>query len=151
MLISTIRTDLEADKFAQDVLNHIIPDRASCSSSVNSRNDYNQFSWHDNLLFRNNLLYVPDGRSRLLILQHCHDMPMAGHFGVHKTLELVSRHYWWPHLRNYVEDYIRSCDACCRSKYPRHRPHGLLLMVPGSLYQSIALFIFHPPKGLIPS
>ena len=61
-LISTIRTDLEVDEFAQDVLNHIIPDRASCSRSVNSRNDYNQFSWHDNLLFRNNLLYVLDGR-----------------------------------------------------------------------------------------
>ena len=58
-LISTIRTHLETvDEFAQDVLNHIIPDRASCSRSVNSRNDYNQFSSHDNLLFRNNLLYV---------------------------------------------------------------------------------------------
>ena len=76
-LISTIRTDLEVDEFAQDFLNHILPDRASCSRSVSSRNDYNQFSWHDNLLFRNNLLYVLDGRSRLLILQHCHDMPMA--------------------------------------------------------------------------
>ena len=150
MLISTIRTDLEADEFAQDVLNHIIPDRASCSRSVNSRNDYNQFSWHDNLLFRNNLLYVPDGRSRLLILQHCHDMPMAGHFGVHKTLELVSRNYWWPHLRNYVEDYIRSCDACCRSKYPRHRPYGLLqpLQVPDGPWKSISMdFITDLPSS----
>ena len=60
MLIRTIRTDLEADEFAQDVLNHIIPDRASCSRSVNSRNSYNQFSWHDNSLFRNNLLYRLD-------------------------------------------------------------------------------------------
>ena len=56
-LISTIRTDLEVDEFAQDVLIHIIPDHASCSRSVNSRNDYNQFNWHDNLL------YVPDCRS----------------------------------------------------------------------------------------
>ena len=44
MLISTIRTDLEADEFVQDVLNHIIPDRASCSRSVNYRKDYNKFS-----------------------------------------------------------------------------------------------------------
>ena len=93
ILISTIHTDLEANEFAQDVLNHIIPDHASCSRSVNSCKDYNQFSWHDNLVFRNNVLYVLDGHSRLLILQHCHDMPMAGHFGVHKTLELVSRKY----------------------------------------------------------
>ena len=44
ILISTIRTDLEADEFAQDFFNHIIPDHASYSRLVNSRNDYNQFS-----------------------------------------------------------------------------------------------------------
>ena len=63
ILISTIHTNLEPDEFAQDVLNHIILDRPSCSKSMNSHKDYSQFSWHDNLLFRNNLLYVPDGRS----------------------------------------------------------------------------------------
>ena len=51
---------------------------------------------------------------------------MAEHFGVHKTLELVSRNYWWPHLHNYVEDYICSCDAGCQSESPRHQPYGLL-------------------------
>ena len=40
------------------------------------------------------------------VLEHCHDAPMAGHFGIAKTMELVKRSFWWPHLQNFVEDYV---------------------------------------------
>ena len=64
----------------------------------------------NSFLFRQNLLYVRDGPPRLQVLQHCHESPMAGHFGVRKTLDLISRHCWWPLLRNFVEGYVQSCD-----------------------------------------
>ena len=80
-------------------MNHIIPDRASSSQSQNPHQT---------------LLYVPDGPSRLEVVQQCHDTPMAGHFGIHETFELISRRYWWPRLRHFVMDYVRSCDTCCR-------------------------------------
>ena len=66
---------------------------------------------------------------------------MAGHFGVQKTLELVTRRYWWPQLRKFVEEYVRTCDVCCRSKMPRHRPFGLLqpLPTPDGPWKSISL------------
>ena len=66
---------------------------------------------------------------------------MVGHFGVHKTLELVSRQYWWPHLRQFIEEYVCSCDTCCRSKSPRHRSYGLLqpLPIPENPWKSISL------------
>ena len=44
-LLDSIREHLGTDEFSQDILNHIIPDRASCSQSQNPRQDYNQFSW----------------------------------------------------------------------------------------------------------
>jgi hypothetical protein len=140
-LLDSIRADIISDEFAQDILNHIISDRASSSSSKNPRKDYNQFKWDNGLLFRNTLLYIPNGSSRLQVMQYCHDNPMAGHFGIHKTLELVSRNYWWPHLREFVEDYVRSCDVCCWSKIPRHRPYGLLqpLSVPIGPWKSISM------------
>ena len=55
---------------------------------------------------------------------------MAGHFGIQKTLELVTRHYWWPHVRNFVKEYVRTCYVCCQSKMPRHHPFGLLHPLP---------------------
>jgi transposase InsO family protein len=151
-LLYSIREQINVDEFAQDILDHIIPDRASCSRSSKPRQDYNLFTSHDGLLFRQNLLYVPDGPSRLQVLQHCHDTPMAGHFGIHKTFELISRRYWWPQLRQFVEDYVRSCDTCCRSKNPQHRPYGLLqqMPIPENPWKSISLdFItdLPPSKG----
>ena len=41
-ILDSIREHLGTDKFAQGILNHIIPDRASCSQSQNPRQDYNQ-------------------------------------------------------------------------------------------------------------
>ena len=149
-LLESIRTDIKADAFAQGILDHIVEKRASCSRSTNDRKDYHLFTWYDGLLFRSNQLYIPDGSCRLQVLQHCHDSAMVGHYGVHKTLELVTRNYWWPDLRIYIEDYIRTCDICCRSKIPRHHPYGLLqpLPIPEGPWKSISLdFITDLPSS----
>jgi len=45
---------------------------------------------HDGLLRHNNRIFVPDtGNLRLRILKSRHDHPLAGHFGLTKTLELL--------------------------------------------------------------
>ena len=85
-----IYSDIDRNVLAQDFLDHIVPDRASYSRHNNSRNDYNQFSWRIDLLFRKNLLYISDGPTGSQVLQQCHDTPMASHFGDQKTLELVT-------------------------------------------------------------
>jgi hypothetical protein len=42
-------------------------------------------------------LYVPNGdHVRIQIIQIKHDVLVVGHFGLKKTMELVSRNYWWP-------------------------------------------------------
>jgi hypothetical protein len=66
---------------------------------------------------------------------------MAGHFGIAKTIELVERSFWWPHLQQFVEDYICTCDTCCRAKMPRHHHYGLLqpLPTPSKPWQSISM------------
>ena len=44
-------------------------------------------------------------------------------------------------MRRFVEDYVRTCDTCCRAKMPRHHPYGLLepLPLPSKPWQSISL------------
>jgi len=59
-----------------------------------------------------------------------HDDPLAGHFGVHRTLELLSRNYWFPSMAAYVRDYVGTCDLCMRGKPSRHRKHGELMPLP---------------------
>ncbi len=66
-----------------------------------------------------------------LISRH-HDDPLAGHFGIDKTRELIAQKYYWPTLRRDVEAYIIGCDVCLASKSVRHKPYGDLqsLLVP---------------------
>ena len=62
MIIDSICSDLDANQFTQDILNHIVLDRASCLRSKSSCKDHNQFIWHDNLLLKKKtVLYVPNG------------------------------------------------------------------------------------------
>ena len=84
----------------------------------------------DGLLFRNGLLVIPDLDLQIQILRARHDSPTAGHYGVAKTFELISRDYYWPGLRRSIRKYIRGCDVCSRAKAERHKPYGLLQPLP---------------------
>jgi hypothetical protein len=63
-------------------------------------------------------------------LQKCHDELLAGHFGVARTLELVSGGFWWPQTWKFVKEFVKKCDVCARSKVVHHRPYGLLYPLP---------------------
>ena len=144
----TIREDLKTDAFTQAILAQIDPSRTSCSQSQPPGTDYRQFKYCDGLLFFKELLYVPNGSCRLRVVQNCHDTYTARHFGSTKTLDLVQRSFWWPRMRQFVEDFVRTCDTCCKAKMPRHHPYGLLepLPIPSKPWQSIALdFIMDLP------
>ncbi|KAH0606111.1 uncharacterized protein H6S33_003772, partial [Morchella sextelata] len=82
------------------------------------------------LLYRG-ALYVPDDNDlRLRLLKEHHDKPSAGHPGRAKTLELLNREYYWPQMRKYVDQYVRNCNVCARSKAPRNAPYGVLRPMP---------------------
>jgi hypothetical protein len=103
--------------------------------------DNNKFKIQDNLLYFEDRVYIPEGPLRLRVLQSRHDFPAAGHFGFNKTLELVSRDFWWPQMWKTIKDFVLSCDTCSRSKNPRHRPYGLLqpLPVPQRPWSSVSM------------
>ncbi|KAH0613238.1 uncharacterized protein H6S33_009618 [Morchella sextelata] len=82
------------------------------------------------LLYRG-ALYVPDDNDlRLRLLKEYHDKPSAGHPGRAKTLELLNREYYWPQMRKYIDQYVRNCNVCARSKALRNAPYGVLRPMP---------------------
>ena len=83
----------------------------------------------DGVLHHQGLPFVPEVIRTELISRH-HDDPLAGHFGIDKTRELIGRKYYWPSLRKDVEAYVKGCDVCLASKAVRHKPYGDLQALP---------------------
>jgi hypothetical protein len=57
-------------------------------------------------------------------------LTVADHFGLAKTLELLSRDYHWPRMRHTVRRFIANCDTCSRAKPSRLAPYGPLQPLP---------------------
>ena len=83
----------------------------------------------DGVLHYQGLPYVPEIIRTELISRH-HDDPLAGHFGIKKTRELIAQKYYWLTLRRDVEDYVRGCDICLALKAVRHKLYGDLQSLP---------------------
>jgi hypothetical protein len=51
-----------------------------------------------------------------------HDSITAGHPGVRRTVQPLTKDYWWPTIKEDVRAYIQGC-ATCQSTKPRTHPH----------------------------
>jgi hypothetical protein len=94
------------------------------------------------LLLYEGLIWVPDNDElRLRILHEHHEAQAAGHARRAKTLELVSRNYYWPQQWQYVNRYVDYCDTCKCIKLIKHAPFGLLrpLQIPDRPWESMCM------------
>jgi hypothetical protein len=107
----------------------------------------------EGLVRRNRCAYVPhDPATRAEILWVNHDEQwQGGHFGEHRTYANIARHYWWPHMRRDIQEYVKSCEVCQRMKVPRRKAYGKLesLPIPKGPWQDISMdFIVGLPPSL---
>jgi len=72
-------------------------------------------------------VYVPkDEELRAEVIRLHHDVPAAGHGGRWKTVELVTRNYWWLGVTRDVGRYVEECNLCQRIKNRTEEPAGKL-------------------------
>ena len=94
-------------------------------------------------------VYVPKNEKlRVEIIWLHHDTPIAGYGGQWKTIELVTRNYWWPGMTKEVKQYIEGCDQCQKMKNRVEMLAGKLKpnQIPEKLWQYISVnFIMKLP------
>ena len=93
----------------------------------------------DGMLLFNGRIYIPSGiRSQFVKQQH--ELPAHGHQGIAKTLERLSRSYYFPGMRKLVTETVLECDTCIRNKAARHAPYGQMKSpdTPSQPWKSIA-------------
>jgi hypothetical protein len=85
-------------------------------------------NWHKNqndLWCYWNKIYVPSPL-RQTVFRLLHSNPTAGHPGRDATLFNIRRSYYWPNLKSDIEEWVRNCDICQRTKVIHKKPHGEL-------------------------
>jgi len=98
---------------------------ALCKATNKKENIAKEYSIDQELLCWKGRVYAPKA-TRTRIMKSEHDSNIAGHFGKDRTMELISRNFYWPKMEEDVRAYCGNCDNSQRMKSPRHAKHGLL-------------------------
>ena len=85
------------------------------------------------------IVVPPDEDIKAQIVRANHEVPLAGHPGPEKTIELVRRRFSWPDMNKWITEYVQSCDECQRNKARRGKTQPPLqpLEIPSSPWEHI--------------
>jgi len=87
----------------------------------------NEWKIEGELVLKERKVYVPkDEELRAEVIQLHHDVLAAGHEGRWKTVELVTRNYWWPGMTRDIGKYVEGYNLCQRMKNRTEEPVGKL-------------------------
>ena len=110
-----------------DVGDHIQDQIQEYTKAHDLAESYKNYDEEDRILSRDGKIFVPDDDNLWMeIVRLHHDMPLAGHLGQEKMLELLERSYFWLGMSTYVKNYVSWCDRCACFK-------GSNVALPGKL------------------
>ncbi|CUA75312.1 Transposon Tf2-7 polyprotein [Rhizoctonia solani] len=116
-LEDTIRDQIDKDKSLSEILAFLERNGPAPPSIAKQFRDY---SLQDGFLMYQGKVLIPDHEPlKIALLQLHHNAPHAGHPGEQRTLELISRKYYWPGMRARILDYVKSCKTCQRNCLPK--------------------------------
>lgn len=89
-------------------------------------------------------LVVPDDGKKN-ILHAYHDAPMAGHYGIDKTVSRIFKRYYWIGIRRAIVSHKGKCVPCQRYKISNLKPAGLFQTTANSQrFEVLAVDLFGP-------
>jgi hypothetical protein len=118
------------------------PSDAVCSDILLNPDRHRAYTVRDGIIYKGEQVYVPNDQSiKTQLLAEAHDVPVSGHVGVAKTVDLLSRSYYWPGLHRDVKQYVTSCLPCQSNKPSNQQPMGLLqpLPVPERRWEQVSM------------
>ncbi len=104
----------------------------------------------ENRIYYRDRLLVPEETSlRLHIMMRTHSSTAGGHVGRRKTIDLVKRSYVWHGMTKDIDQFVRHCHLCTRSKVRKEASSGFLkpLQIPFRAWSDISIdYIVNLPE-----
>ena len=128
--INTSSSSTSTSSSILDSIQHGYVFDAECTAIL-QRNDLSSESeWNvtaTGLIKRHHQILIPNNNAlRTSIISSCHDDVTAGHRGAAKTIELISRNYYWKGMHRDIKEYVATCIKCQQNKNNNQSPLGLL-------------------------
>jgi hypothetical protein len=106
----------------------------------------------DNIWWKDTRTVVAgDNNLKRGVIRFYHDTPSAGHPGISNTYHLTKSDYWWPNMKQDIEQYVKGCAACQANKINRNPLKPAIIPITpeqGLPFQTIAMdFITKLPKS----
>ncbi|KAF8748459.1 hypothetical protein RHS01_10848 [Rhizoctonia solani] len=143
-----IESSLDQDESLEEIL-QFLQNKSKAPPSI--KRAFKDYEMEAGLLFYQGRIVVPDvGTLRTDLLRIFHDSPLAGHPGRQRTLELVSRNYYWPGIRADTYWHVDSCETCQRIRKPKYAsipPQPLELPVRPWQHVSYDMIVDLPKDG----
>ncbi|KAF8757305.1 hypothetical protein RHS01_04137 [Rhizoctonia solani] len=118
-IVTEIRSKLREDPSLEPIIQFLTEDADNAPPSICKA--YRDYNWEEDLLWYQGKLVVPDAEIlKERLLKEYHDSPLAGHPGQQRTLELLSRNYWWPGMKLSAKECLDTS-----SPLPRKSPQSL--------------------------
>lgn len=119
---------IEGGKELEQMIVSSYPSDPSCKSILQGKHkDSKNITIKNNIIYYKKKMYIPNNKQiKTQIVQEHHDTNVSGHLGVHKTIELVQRHYYWPSMWGEIREYVTTCLPCQQNKPSQQAPMGLL-------------------------
>ncbi|EUC65928.1 Transposon Tf2-1 polyprotein, putative [Rhizoctonia solani AG-3 Rhs1AP] len=112
IFIASITPDQEINDLIGEAL-YEDPRSREILDSIKHKKTVQDWTLQEGLLWHKGEIFVPQNEKiRNLILESRHDALSAGHPGQLRTLELISRTYWWPSMKKSVKSYVEHCEVC---------------------------------------
>ncbi|QRW22406.1 Retrotransposable element Tf2 protein [Rhizoctonia solani] len=110
-IVTEVRNKLREDPSLEPIIQFLTEDADNAPPSIQKA--YQDYDWEEDLLWYQGKLVVPDSEPlKEQLLKEFHDSPLAGHPGQQRTLELISRSYWWPGMKSSAKEWVECCPVC---------------------------------------
>ena len=103
---------------------------------------HSHFVWQNGLLrYKERVIIPADPTLRAKLLHEMHDTKVGGHSDVLRTYKKLGQQFYWPGMHKSVQEYIKNCVVCQKTKSDTLAPAGLLqpLPIPCQVWEDITL------------
>lgn len=96
-------------------------------------------------IYKNEVINPPPEQWAEIVKEH-HASAIGGHKGVTKTYKRVRYRYFWPKIKAYIQQYVRSCKNCQVKKLVRRKVKQPMILTdtPNAAFDKISMDIMGP-------